>query len=1009
MGKVVKKVTGALGLTADENAGAGQLNRANALQARAVRELEKLDIPTIEAQKIVLQNPELILSSADEQLTGTAFDDIQTDSRLREAELDNLAALQQAGEEGFTAEDKARQEALFGRIARDEQARQASILQQMAQRGAMDSGAQLAAQLGSSQDAAQRASEQAVQMAGQQAAARRNALAQAASTAGQMQGRDYREQAQQAQARDAIQRFNASVAARDTGARQQNEAQRVATANQQEMYNQGLIQQQFQNQLAKATGVTSALGNQAQQAMQAGAMQANAAQQAAAGMRGLALGGAKAAMMSDERVKEDISTPSSDNIQEMLDKLSPKEYKYKDPRHGEGKQIGVMAQDLEKSSEGDKYVMETPEGKAVDYGKMGGALAAGLSDVHQRLKKLEGDEYAAGGIAGLEGLLAKAAMSSEGEAEPKEETTQDKLLKGLKNFSEGYKEGAGEPIKPFQVGDINPNRMDQIAATAGQGNPLARIRQEIMQQGMAAANGGIKDPYEQLMNSYADGGMNYQSGGMGAIIDSGEESFTGDDLPDRINDGEMVLNLDQQDHIEDLLKELAMRRRNDEMVDEGSAEINPMQQETLMAIARGEAEPEDLMLDADIVEMPLDELSDLLNDFDAYANGGIEGMPDLGAIASGPLDLDNITDSLANLGMPEEEPMMTPAEPDFSQMMSVGEPAPLPETEPEVVEEVKDTVDKKQVEKANETVESKNVPKKEDTELKEAQRKDVIFNLMDDIDAALAHFDAANPNAMLKPIQKKRIKAEFEKKLREARALAANQDYKKRQLDIQEAGQKAAADERKLKREERQAKVQTDQSRKQKDQDRRFASDIYKVRKDFLADPVVKELRKQDVSFDQAEGLLEAMRNDNKVAVGALGTKMARAMGEVGVLTDADVIRYIRRMDVSGRVQDYFSRNFKGKVSDMTQKDLEDITEIMRMGATKRINRLREDYVDAAYDNFGKQYGMERDEVSKRIGARGSKGKQTKEDLSGGEIRRKTKDGRIAIFDENKKFLRYEE
>ena len=156
-------------------------------------------------------------------------------------------------------------------------------------------------------------------------------------------------------------------------------------------------------------------------------------------------------------------------------------------------------------------------------------------------------------------------------------------------------------------------------------------------------------------------------------------------------------------------------------------------------------------------------------------------------------------------------------------------------------------------------------------------------------------------------------------------------------------------------------RIEDEQTAKRKDK-------IYGVVKDFENDSVVKELKKQNVSFGQAEALLDAMKNDNKVAVGALGTKMARAMGEVGVLTDADVIRYIQRMDVEGRVKDFFSRTFKGKVSDFTQKDLEDISNIMQIGARKKMGEVREKYINYAHNNFGERTGMSKQETEKMFG-----------------------------------------
>ena len=288
MGGVVKKVGQGLGLVADEDAGRAEMGQATALQQRAVAELEKIGVPTVEAQKIALVAPELVLSTEEERLAGTAFEDIAEDPRLARAQQDALEDLQLAGREGFTAEDMARAEALRRQAAGDEQARQASILQGMAMRGALDSGAQLAAQLSSSQEAADRQAMEGMQLAAQQAAARRGALSQAGQMAGQQSAQQYGRQAEQARARDVVSQFNAAVSARDTAARQAQAQQEAAIRNQQEMHNKALIQQRFMNEMAKATGMGGALGNQATLAQQQAQMQAQASQQAAAGSRAFA-------------------------------------------------------------------------------------------------------------------------------------------------------------------------------------------------------------------------------------------------------------------------------------------------------------------------------------------------------------------------------------------------------------------------------------------------------------------------------------------------------------------------------------------------------------------------------------------------------------------------------------------------------------------------------------------------------------------------------------------------
>lgn len=100
---------------------------------------------------------------------------------------------------------------------------------------------------------------------------------------------------------------------------------------------------------------------------------------------GVGLGGA--ALMSDERLKTDIKDGGKDATR-LLDGLKAYTYRYKDEKYGKGKQVGVMAQDLEKVAP--QAVVDTREGKAVDSAKLAGALAAALPTMHDRIKKLEG-------------------------------------------------------------------------------------------------------------------------------------------------------------------------------------------------------------------------------------------------------------------------------------------------------------------------------------------------------------------------------------------------------------------------------------------------------------------------------------------------------------------------------------------------------------------------------------------------------------------------------------------
>jgi hypothetical protein len=93
------------------------------------------------------------------------------------------------------------------------------------------------------------------------------------------------------------------------------------------------------------------------------------------------------AQLSDRRAKMDIRDGSkeSENIVNGLKSFS---YRYKDRKHGEGPQLGVMAQDLERV--GLKHaVRNTPEGKAVDGARLSTANTALIASLGERLSKLE--------------------------------------------------------------------------------------------------------------------------------------------------------------------------------------------------------------------------------------------------------------------------------------------------------------------------------------------------------------------------------------------------------------------------------------------------------------------------------------------------------------------------------------------------------------------------------------------------------------------------------------------
>lgn len=120
------------------------------------------------------------------------------------------------------------------------------------------------------------------------------------------------------------------------------------------------------------------------------------AQREGAQINALATGAAAlipiAAAASDKNLKKDFENPD-DDIEQFLNMLSKssKSYKYKDgfglPK---GEQLGPMAQDLEKNDLANGAVMDDPNGKMVDYGKLLPAITASLGKLHKDIQSMKG-------------------------------------------------------------------------------------------------------------------------------------------------------------------------------------------------------------------------------------------------------------------------------------------------------------------------------------------------------------------------------------------------------------------------------------------------------------------------------------------------------------------------------------------------------------------------------------------------------------------------------------------
>lgn len=98
--------------------------------------------------------------------------------------------------------------------------------------------------------------------------------------------------------------------------------------------------------------------------------------------------GIQTPLTSDERAKTGIA-PDRKDTKDFLDSLKAYQYEYKDQKHGEGPQWSVMAQDLEKTPVGKSAVINTPEGKKVNYARLEAVHLASTAMLNERITKLE--------------------------------------------------------------------------------------------------------------------------------------------------------------------------------------------------------------------------------------------------------------------------------------------------------------------------------------------------------------------------------------------------------------------------------------------------------------------------------------------------------------------------------------------------------------------------------------------------------------------------------------------
>jgi len=131
-------------------------------------------------------------------------------------------------------------------------------------------------------------------------------------------------------------------------------------------------------------------------------------------------------------------------------------------------------------------------------------------------------------------------------------------------------------------------------------------------------------------------------------------------------------------------------------------------------------------------------------------------------------------------------------------------------------------------------------------------------------------------------------------------------------------------------------------------------------------DPRTNKAYTQAMALEDIMPLVEQVKSGNQAAAAALGSRLARAMGEVGVLTDADVTRYVQGTSWGRELLDWYNRKQKGSISEETLNDIIKNSKTISKQLQKNLNKV---YKNAENRMIAAYPGMERKDVRGILGS----------------------------------------
>ena len=125
----------------------------------------------------------------------------------------------------------------------------------------------------------------------------------------------------------------------------------------------------------------------------------------------------------------------------------------------------------------------------------------------------------------------------------------------------------------------------------------------------------------------------------------------------------------------------------------------------------------------------------------------------------------------------------------------------------------------------------------------------------------------------------------------------------------------------------------------------------------------IKALETQEMGLDAVSGLLEMAQEGNTLAFSSAGPKMAKALGEVGVLTERDVTRYTTSAEVARKLSDTWKKWMQGTPSEATMEEIQAIVKGLNAKMPEKIYPRYKKYVN----QFAEATGIPHAEAARRL------------------------------------------